>query len=109
MGRVIIIIKSHLGDGSKAAEGLRLAAAMIGMDMLPTLILLGGGVDLLRPGGVEGELLDYLKAVASLAGVKALRDSLGAGGALIQELGVEVIDIEELADLIRECDSAVAL
>jgi sulfur relay (sulfurtransferase) DsrF/TusC family protein len=109
--RVIIIIKSRMGDGSRAAEGLRLAAAMIGMDMIPTLIFLDRGVDLLIPGGVEGELLDYLKAIANLAGVKALRESLGSRGEEIldRELGVEVIDMERLADLILECDSAVAL
>lgn len=111
MGRVMIIIKTPPGEGSKAAEGLRLAAAMIGMDMLPTLIFLDRGVAILRPGGVEGDLLDYLKAVASLAGVKALKESLETEGgvALDKELGVEVIDMEELVSLIQECDSAVAL
>jgi sulfur relay (sulfurtransferase) DsrF/TusC family protein len=109
--RFIIIIKSRVGDGPRAAEGLRLAAAMIGMDVIPTLIFLDRGVDLLMPGGVGGDLLDYLRAIASLAGVKALRESLGSRGEEILDrgLGVEVIDMERLADLILECDSAVAL
>ncbi|MEM3056461.1 MAG: DsrE family protein [Candidatus Bathyarchaeia archaeon] len=108
---MLIIIKSRLGEGSQAAEGLRLAAAMLGMDMLPTIIFLDRGVDLLLPGGVEGDLLDYLKAISSLAGVKALKESLGPQGekALNQELEVEVIDMERLIDLILECESVIAL
>lgn len=108
MGKILIIIKSSLGEGSQAAEGLRLAAAMLGMDVIPTLIFLDRGVDLLLPGGVEGDLLDYLKAISSLAGVKALRESLGSM-ALNQELGVEAIDMDRLIDLILECESVIAL
>ncbi len=81
---------------------------MFGMDMLPTLVFLDRGVDLLLPGGVEGDPLDYLKAISSLAGVKALKDSLGSMD-LNQELEVEAIDMDRLIDLILECESVIAL
>ncbi len=111
MVKVLIIIKSSIREGPSAVEGLRLAAAMIGMDQLPNLIFLGGGVELLLPGGVEGEPLEYLKAIAALAGVKALRESIEGLGleALNPELRVEAIDMDMLADLALESDHVLAI
>ena len=74
---LMIIIKSGPEAESRVVEGLRLSAAMVGMDKLPVIVFLDEGVECLRPGSFSNpSILDFLQAVADLADVYVLSKSL---------------------------------
>jgi len=109
----IIIIKSPPGQGSGAAEGLRLAASMLGMDELPAVVFMDRGVDCLFPGAFEDQALgDYLRTTSDLAGVYVLSESLAERGlaatGLDQGLAAEAIGLDELAEMVLGCRMAAA-
>ncbi len=113
MDNFIIIIKSPPGQGSGAAEGLRLAASMLGMDVLPVVVFMDGGVDCLLPGAFEDPALgDYLRTAADLAGVYVLSESLAERGVaatdLDQGLAAEAIGLDELAEMVLGCRTTAA-
>ena len=107
MGRVMLIIKTGPEDGAKVEEGLRLSAAMLGMDYLPVLVFVDDGVGCLRPGAFnDSSLWDYLKAAADLAGVHVLSESLEVRGLgvdnLEPSLGATPVDLVRLAEMTAE-------
>ena len=112
---ILIIMKTSPSRTSKALETLRIAAAMIGMDMIPTLLFCCDGVYcLMREGGERsGEYEDYLRAVADLAGVHVLSRSLGERGLrpsdLRDSLNPHIISPEEAVRLISGSDLVFAL
>jgi len=109
----MVIVKSGLGNGSRVEEGLRLAAAMLGMDSLPVLIFVDRGVECLRPGAFSDPgLRDYLKAAADLAGVHVLSESLEERGLEVSDLdprlGATPVDLFQLAEMAAEVDVVAA-
>jgi len=112
MAELMIIMKSGPLE-ARAEEGLRLSAAMLGMDEPPAMVFLDDGVDCLLSGAFEDPVtLEYLRVAADLAGVHALSESLGERGITPEDLdpalGVELLDIEGLAEMTREYRSVVA-
>jgi len=113
MERMMIIVKSGPGDGARVEEGLRLAAAMVGMDYPPVLVFVDDGVECLRPGAFSDPVTgDYLKAAADLAGIHVLSESIevrGLGGDDL-DLGLEAkpVDLARLAEMTAECDVTAA-
>lgn len=108
----MIIIKSGPRDGPKASEGLRLSAAMIGMDRIPVLAFLDDGVECLLPDVFDDVGRDYLRTVAELAGIRVLSESLIERGIqpsdLWSGLVVKPIDMAELAKLVASSDMVAA-
>jgi sulfur relay (sulfurtransferase) DsrF/TusC family protein len=112
MAELMIIMKSGPREAS-AGEGLRLSAAMLGMDEPPAMVFLDDGVEcLLREAFDDPINPEYLRAAADLAGVHALSESLEERGipaeVLDPDLGVEILDIDGLAEMAREYRSVVA-
>lgn len=112
MAELMIIMKSSPRE-ARAEEGLRLSAAMLGMDEPPAMIFLDNGVECLRRGALEDPVtLEFLRVAADLAGVHTLSESLGERGITAEELdpalGVELLDMEGLAEMTKEYRSVVA-
>ena len=108
----MIIVKSGPRE-ARAEEGLRLSAAMLGMDEPPAMVFLDDGVECLRSGAFEDPVtLEYLRVAADLTGVHALSESLEERGIPAEELDpalrVEFLDIDGLAEMTKEYRSVVA-
>jgi len=108
----MIIIKSGPRDGPKAGEGLRLSAAMVGMDRIPVLVFVDDGVECLLPDVFDEVGRDYLRTAADLAGIHALSESLVGHGLRIADLWpgliVKPIDLSELAEMVEGSDVVAA-
>ncbi|KON29245.1 hypothetical protein AC482_07030 [miscellaneous Crenarchaeota group-15 archaeon DG-45] len=77
----MLIVRSGPGEASRIEGGLRLSAAMLGMDYPQALVFVDEGVECLRPDVLgDAELRRYLEASADLAGVYVLSESLGDRG-----------------------------
>ena len=107
----LIIIKSSTDNGSRAREGLRLIAAMLGMDTIPILVFAEEGVRHLLRGAHNETGSEYLKTVADLAGINVLSGSLKGLGISMENLepglNVKVIEIDQLASMIVESKATV--
>jgi sulfur relay (sulfurtransferase) DsrF/TusC family protein len=104
----MLIMRKRLIPGARVEEGLRLSAAMLGMDYPPVLVFVDDGVEILRPEAIyKSNLKDYLMVMSDLAGIYVLRESLedrGYGeGDLEPEINVTVIGFRELADMAKRC------
>lgn len=104
----MLIMRKRLIPGARVEEGLRLSAAMLGMDYPPVLVFVDEGVEILRPEALyKSNLKDYLTVMSDLAGVYALRESLaerGYGeGDLEAGINVTLIDFQELAEMAERC------
>jgi sulfur relay (sulfurtransferase) DsrF/TusC family protein len=110
MENLMIVIKSGPEDGSGVVEGLRLSAAMVGMDRLPVVVFLDEGVECLRPSAFnDPNMCDILQAVSDLAGIHVLSESLELHGLHIGELkqspGLAPVDLGGLVEMMAECRS----
>lgn len=112
MARTMVIMKSGPEDLERVTDGLRLCAAMLGMDWSPRIVFLDEGVNCLRPGSIHDQTIrDYLQVSADLAGIQALSRSLTEKGIGIEDLDktldISTVDIRGLGELIAECGSTV--
>jgi len=109
---VTIILKSNSSDISKVSEALRIAVAMIGMDVMPNVIFCCDGVYCLLKGGKKG-YDDHLRAVADLVGVRVLSDSLEGKGLDLSDLKellkVQIISMKEASQTIFKSSIVFAL
>lgn len=108
MENLMIVIKSGPEDGSGVVEGLRLSAAMVGMDRLPVVVFLDKGVECLRPGAfTDPNNWDVLQAVSDLTGIHVLSESLELHGLhvdeLEQSLSLAPVDLDGLVEMMAEC------
>lgn len=108
MSETMLIMRKRLFPGARVEEGLRLSAAMLGMDYPPLLVFLDEGVETLLPVSLYKESLkDYLRVMSDLAGLYVLKESLDERGLSVEDLessvGVTEIDFEELADMVKKC------
>ena len=114
MDRVMLIVKSGPDEVSRAEEGLRLSAAMLGMDYPQVLVFVDEGVECLRPGALSDTgLVHYLEASADLAGVYVLSESLWERGLDIGDLDPRLeatpVGMLRLAEMAADSDAVVAL
>ena len=113
MDSVVFIFKSSPVDGTRLEEGLRLSAAMVGMDILPVLIFVGDGVECLLPDALkDAKILDYLKAVSDLAGIHVLNESMEDYGLNLSDFDPRLkamkLGLGRLAELMAESDVTAA-
>lgn len=104
----MLIIRKRLIPGGRVEEGLRLSAAMLGMDYAPLLVFLENGVEILLPEALyKSSLKDYLRVISDLYGVYVLRESLEERELSEEDLEPFIqatfIDIRELADMCMSC------
>ena len=81
VNRILLVIKSRPHESSRAAEGLRMATAMIAMDVLPQILFVDDGVYWLVKKQVpesagNSSIMERLKTISDLVGVHVLSDSL---------------------------------
>ena len=97
------------GEGShRVEEGLRLVAAMLGMDQPTTVVFVDDGMGILREGALTDELMrDYLTTVSDLTGLYALDASLDESE-INPALDVTPVTADELAGMMVECKAVVA-
>ncbi|MDH5389941.1 MAG: DsrE family protein [Candidatus Bathyarchaeota archaeon] len=115
--KILLVIKSPPYGSLMAAEGFRIATAMIAMDVLPQLLLIDDGVYCLlknqRPeaAGLNSHY-ERLKALADLVGLYAVRDSVVKRNLKIvdldESLNVKLLSIDEATKLIIENEAVIA-
>jgi sulfur relay (sulfurtransferase) DsrF/TusC family protein len=109
----MIMIRSGPREKYGVVEGLRLSAAMLGMDRPPLIVFLDAGVECLRPQAIaDPDTLDYLLASADLGEIRVLSESLEERGMREEDIDPSFkttpMDIDCLARLMAECGSVVA-
>jgi sulfur relay (sulfurtransferase) DsrF/TusC family protein len=109
MRETMLIMRKRLIPGSRVEEGLRLSAAMLGMDYLPNVIFVDEGVEILLPDALyKSNLKDYLMVMSDMAGVYVLEESLNIRELTLRDLepsiDATVIDSDELAEIAKRCN-----
>jgi len=108
MGETMLIMRKRLIPGSRVEEGLRLSAAMLGMDYPPKMVFVDDGVEILIPDALyKNNLKDYLMVISEMAGIYVLEESLFIRELTLDDLEpsieVRVIDSDELAEMAKKC------
>ena len=116
VSKVLLVIKSAPYGGKRATEGLRMATAMIAMDVLPQILFLNDGVYCLvknqTPETVGlASFSDRLKAISDLIGINVLSDSLKQrrleNDHLEDNCKVKTLTLNQVADMFAHCDSVI--
>jgi len=115
--KILLVIRSPPYGSSMAAEGLRIATAMIAMDVLPQLLLIDDGVYCVlenqRPeaAGLHSHH-ERLKTLADLVGLYSVRSSMAKRNLkatdIDESLNVKLLSVAEAARLIVENDTVIA-
>jgi len=115
--KVLLVIRSPPYGILMVAEGLRVATAMIAMDVLPQLVFIDDGTYCLlknqRPeaAGLNSHY-ERLKTLADLVGLYAVRDSMAKRNLKItdldESLNVKLLSMDEAAKLIMENETVIA-
>jgi len=115
--KILLVIRSPPYGILMAAEGLRVATALIAMDVLPQLLFIDDGVCCLlknqRPeaAGLNSHY-ERLKTLADLVGLYAVRDSMAKRDLKITDLdesfNVKLLSMDEAAKLIMENETVIA-
>ncbi len=115
--KILLVIRSPPYGSLMAAEGFRIATAMIAMDVLPQLLLMDDGVYcLLKNQRPEAAGLDShyerLRTLADLVGLYAVRDSVVKRNLKVidldESLNVKLLSVDETAGLIVENETVIA-
>jgi sulfur relay (sulfurtransferase) DsrF/TusC family protein len=112
--KVMVMIKSGPDERTRIEKGLRISAAMIGMDYPQNLVFIDRGIECLRPNVLDDfDIWDYLKAAADLLGIYVLSDSLRERSLKVDDLNSELsatpVDITTLSKMSKESDTVIAL
>jgi sulfur relay (sulfurtransferase) DsrF/TusC family protein len=113
---VVLIVKSTPYGSVRASEGLRVAMAMIAMDVLPQLLFVDDGVYcLFKNQQPETEdlpsLSDRVKTLADLVGINAMLVSMIKRNIRIEDVdanyNLKAISLDEAAELLMESDAVI--
>jgi len=115
--KILLVIKSSPYGSLMAAEGFRIATAMIAMDILPQLLFIDDGIYCLlknqRPeaSGLNSHY-ERLKTLADLVGLYAVQDSMAKRNLktidLDESFNAKLLSMEETAKLIMENETVIA-
>ena len=108
MGETMLIMRKRLIPGGRVEEGMRLSAAMLGMDYFPMLVFVDNGVEILLPDALyKNNLKEYLMVMSDLVGIFVLKESLHERGFTLNDLESSVdakgINLNELAEMAKKC------
>ena len=115
--RILLVIKSPPYGSLMTEEGLRIATALIAMDILPQLVFVDDGVYCLvknhKPEAAGlNSVYDRLKTLADLIGLYVAKNSLTKRDLRIEDLDetyhAKAISLTEVAKLIAENEIAIA-
>ena len=114
--KILLVIKSPPYGSLMAAEGLRIATALIAMDILPQLIFIDDGVYCLlknqKPESTGlNSFYDRLKTLADLVGLFVAENSLAKRDLGIEDLDetyqAKAISLNEVAKLVAKNEVAI--
>jgi tRNA 2-thiouridine synthesizing protein C len=114
--KILLIVKSSPYGSVKAAEGFRIATAMIAMDVLPQLLFIDDGVYCLlknqKPEAAGlNSFAERLKTLADLVGLQAVSDSMVKrnlrNSDFEETYNVKTISLGEAAELIAENEAVI--
>ncbi len=115
--KILLVMRNPPYRSLMATEGLRIATAMIAMDVLPQLLFIQDGVYcLLKDQKPEAAGLnsfdERLKTLADLVGLYAVRDSMAERDLKIIDLeesyNVKLLSLDDAARLIMDNETVVA-
>ena len=115
--RILLVIKSSPYGSLMAAEGFRIATAMIAMDILPQLLFIDDGVHCLLKNQMPeaaglNSYYERLKTLADLIRLHAVRDSMAKRNLKIvdldESLNVKLLSTDEATKLIIENEAVIA-
>lgn len=112
---VLLVIKSPPYGGGRATEGLRMATAMIAMDMLPRILFIDDGLYCLvknqKPNSAGlASFEERLKTIADLVGLFAASDSMDQRGLRqsdFEKYNVKSLLLNEVAVLISQNETTI--
>ena len=116
VNKILLVIKTPPYGSGRAAEGFRMATAMIAMDVLPQILFIDDGVYcLVRNQKPEAAGLtsfgERLKTLADLVGLHAVSDSMVKRNLrntdFDETYNVKTISLNEAAELIAENEVAI--
>jgi len=116
VSKILLVIKSAPYGSGRAAEGFRMATAMIAMDVLPQILFIDDGVYcLVRQQKPEAAGLtsfgERLKTLADLVGLNALSDSIDQRklkpSDLEEDYNVKVLSLDETVRLISQNETII--
>jgi sulfur relay (sulfurtransferase) DsrF/TusC family protein len=92
----------------RGEEGLRISAAMLGMDMMPRVVFVDDGVEILLPDSLyKNNLREYLEVMSELVGVYVFQDSLKIKELKMDHLEPSIhatsIKFDEFIEMIKKC------
>jgi len=111
-----LVIKSPPHGGGRAAEGLRMATAMIAMDVLPQILFIDDGVYcLFKDQNPEAAGLasfqERLKTIADLVGLSVFSDSMRQRKLKPDDLNqnhkVKALSLDETVRLFSRSDAVI--
>ena len=114
--KILLVIKSPPYGSGRAAEGFRMATAMIAMDLLPQILFIDDGVYcLVRNQKPEAAGLtssgERLKTLADLVGLYAVSDSMVQRKLkqidLDENYNVKTLTLDEAAKLISQNEAVI--
>jgi len=115
--KILLVIKSPPYGNLMAAEGLRIATALIAMDLLPQLIFIDDGIYCLMKNHQPEKaglisFYDRLKTLSDLIGLFLDKDSLAKRGLKILDLDnefkVKSLSSAEVAEVFSENETIIA-
>ncbi len=114
--KILIVIKSPPYSNRMAAEGFRVATAMIAMDVLPKLLFIEDGIYCLirnqkpEAAGLES-FVERLKTLADLVGLYVASDSLRnrrlKPSDLDENYNAKILSLREASNLVSENESII--
>jgi len=114
--KILLVIKSPPYGSGRAAEGFRMATAMIAMDVLPQILFIDDGVYcLVRDQKPESAGLtsfwERLKTLADLVGLHAVSDSMVKRNLRRSDFdpayNVKTMSLNEAAELITQNEMVI--
>jgi sulfur relay (sulfurtransferase) DsrF/TusC family protein len=100
--KILLIVKSSPYGNVRAAEGFRIATAMIAMDVLPQLLFIDDGVYCL----LKNQKPERLKTLADLVGLHVVSDSMVKRNVRNSDLdeiyNAKTVSLDQAAELITE-------
>jgi len=116
VNRILLVIKSHPHESGRAAEGFRMATAMIAMDVLPQILFVDDGVywlarkQVLESAG-GSSFTERLKTISDLVGVHVLFDSLAERKLKQEDLdenfAVKGLSLDEASKLLAQNNTVI--
>lgn len=115
--KILLVIKSPPGESNGAAEGFRMATAMIAMNVLPEILFVNDGVYWLVREQVPksarlASFSERLKTISDLVGVRVLSDSLTKRNLKPADLNENYnaisLSVDEASSLLAQNDAVIA-